>query len=324
MSNLYFPEKIGLSAMDVFKHIPTPCLIWDFRMNVVASNIAASELFCISKVPILCDDFFLALVEAQPSGITTKTLFADNFQKTLDEGGSNFHVFSYDLEQKHLHRYGLTMRKLPNDGEVFVICTAVALSMPGKEAESKLFMPGIQDLTEEIPSLLGELFQRDASHSKAILKNIIDKQSALTHDDLRLFIINTHAMKGALSNIGVEHLANFAGELEQAARKGEFDVMFERTPAFLNELAKITANDPQKEKEAKPYSQTALYDTLVIVHDSCGEYDMDGEATASLRKLSEMELSDEMRSIVNKINVYVLRGDFELAAAMAKSTAETL
>jgi CheY-like chemotaxis protein len=97
---------------------------------------------------------------------------------------------------------------------------------------------------------LAEVCVRDASKAIATLESILEKHSAnvdaYNEDDIRMYIINVHGMKGALGNIGEKELSAAAAKLEKAGKEKNTAVMTAETPELLNRLrAMIRELTPQ-------------------------------------------------------------------------------
>ena len=190
------------------------------------------------------------------------------------------------------------------------------------KSDSKNHMPPIQNISEN--RMLAELFQKDANHSRTVLQDIYNRRGRYTNDDIQLYIINVHAMKGALANIRQNDLAKLASELEQAARGGDTDIMDKKTPVFLERLEKAAAQFKQKEVNNIEYDVKFIRDKLLIIHDSCSSYDIDNTASAALAELAKSALPLQISEDVIELGEYMLRGDFEEGAELAKRLADTL
>jgi signal transduction histidine kinase/DNA-binding response OmpR family regulator len=104
-------------------------------------------------------------------------------------------------------------------------------------------------LSVPVDNSLLSIFARDAKKSFAVLQSIHANGGAYEEKNLQTFIVNTHAMKSALANIGEKELSKFASELEQAARKRNFSVVATKTPKFLDALCTIIEKVAPKQEE---------------------------------------------------------------------------
>ncbi|MCL1925885.1 MAG: ATP-binding protein, partial [Syntrophorhabdaceae bacterium] len=108
----------------------------------------------------------------------------------------------------------------------------------------------VGDKTSEtsIEPRLARIFVSDAEKAITALGSIFSNRFR-RDDDLKIFVVNAHAMKNALLNIGELALANTAYKLELIGKKGNVDVMLAEMPAFLNALQAVTEKMRQKEEE---------------------------------------------------------------------------
>jgi len=102
---------------------------------------------------------------------------------------------------------------------------------------------------------LAKIFSRDAEKAAATLEAIQEKEGNYGDEDIQTYIINVHAMKSALANIGETALSDSALKLEQAGRARDTAVMTAETPAFLNSLRALI--EKIKPKDADTGGKTA-------------------------------------------------------------------
>jgi signal transduction histidine kinase/DNA-binding NarL/FixJ family response regulator len=82
---------------------------------------------------------------------------------------------------------------------------------------------------------LTELFIRDAEKAAAVLKGYKSYES----DNLKMYIINIHALKSMLANVGETALSALARDLEQAGNDKNISFISKETPSFLDDLQKV-------------------------------------------------------------------------------------
>jgi CheY-like chemotaxis protein/HPt (histidine-containing phosphotransfer) domain-containing protein len=92
--------------------------------------------------------------------------------------------------------------------------------------------PAEESKTPHIDPELAKLFILDVEKAAAALKEYKSYES----DNLQTYIINTHALKSVLANIGETALSDLARELEAAGRDKNISFISKETPAFLNDL----------------------------------------------------------------------------------------
>jgi len=86
---------------------------------------------------------------------------------------------------------------------------------------------------------LAELAVRDATKALDVLEAICRKQDTFGNDDFNAYIVNIHAMKSVLMNIGETDLSNIASQLETACKNRDISVISNNTPLFLSTLRRV-------------------------------------------------------------------------------------
>jgi len=175
---------------------------------------------------------------------------------------------------------------------------------------------------ESVGEALLSIFVRDAKKSEKILRAIYDRRDAYEKDDMALYIINVHAMKSALANIGENEISEFADELEQAAREQKFSVIAVKTPEFLDALQTVILSVP-KQKENDNEDVAYLREKLLIIQSACEDYDKKSAKTA-LAQLNEKTWSRKTKETLDKIAEHILHSEFEKAAVVAKNSIESM
>jgi HPt (histidine-containing phosphotransfer) domain-containing protein len=167
---------------------------------------------------------------------------------------------------------------------------------------------------------LAAIFSRDAE--KAIERlNAICENAYRNDDDIRQYIINVHAMKSALTNIGETGLSAAAFKLEQAGRAGDVKVMIAKTPAFLEALRNVVEKNKPKEEDAdgEATDEDAAYlsQKLADLQAACADYDK-RTAKEITSELKQKTWPHQVKELLNTISEYLLHSDFEEAAKLAK------
>ena len=169
---------------------------------------------------------------------------------------------------------------------------------------------------------LQKIFARDAKKALAVIEGIFLKIDAVSDDDLRLYIINVHAMKSALANIGEQKASGLAGALERAGKERNIKELQTETPPFLALLQaiveKIGGEETNKENTDFDADPAALRKQLALITEACEEYD-DLAAEAALAELGQMSWSKETKEFLERIAELILHSDFESAAAEASA-----
>ena len=169
----------------------------------------------------------------------------------------------------------------------------------------------------QVNTELFKIFTRDAEKAIIVLQSC-EERNSYGSDDLQMYIINIHALKSALANIGETNLSGFAGELEDAGRDGRIAFIAERTPAFLSELrAVVDKLKPEAEEQLSDISdedKAYLRKVLLTVKEACAVYDKKA-AKAALAELKQKPLPKMYGELLDTIAEHLLHSDFNEAEA---------
>ncbi|MDR1838498.1 MAG: response regulator [Treponema sp.] len=173
---------------------------------------------------------------------------------------------------------------------------------------------------QQVDSQLAEIFTRDAEKAAATLETLL-QNNLKTESDIKLYIINIHAMKSALANIGKMELSAVALKLEQAGREKEIDVILSETQGFISELHNVINEIRPKDEENQISEDTKeslifLREKLTIIKEACIEFDKKSVKNA-LNELREKKWSHDTKELLNKIAECILHSEFDSAAALA-------
>ncbi|GBU27850.1 hypothetical protein R84B8_01391 [Treponema sp. R8-4-B8] len=176
-----------------------------------------------------------------------------------------------------------------------------------------------------VNSEIAKIFARDAKKSIAILEAIHERRYNFSDDDIRSYIINVHAMKSALANIGEAKLSSIALKLEDAGRQQNIAVISDETPAFLTELrAVIEKISPDKDIEEEEVSinikdkdKALLIEKLTVIQNACAEYDKK-TAKDALAQLRQKTWPHKVTEILEKIAEHLLHSEFTEVSNMAE------
>jgi signal transduction histidine kinase len=173
---------------------------------------------------------------------------------------------------------------------------------------------------------LASIFVRDAGRVAAALEAMHINQYR-RDDDVQLFVVNVHAMKSALANIGEAESALLAHKLEQAGRKKDIAAMSQETPDFLDALREAIAKFAQREEEAGNGMEDGdlayLREKLLAIHAACAAYDKKA-AKDALAALRQKAWPRSIREQVDAIAGHLLHSDFAEAVALAEMIGRTL
>ncbi|MDR0320703.1 MAG: response regulator [Treponema sp.] len=188
------------------------------------------------------------------------------------------------------------------------------------ESARKHLNAGKNSVPQTIDPQLAAIFIRDAEKATTALKAIHEK-NVYKDSDIQTYIINIHAMKSALANIGETELSAFALKLEEAGKQGNTAVLSSETAAFLEGLRAVTGKI--KPKEDGKTTTVDSDDDRLYLHEKLAQIQ---KASAALDKktakdaLSELQQktwSPPIKDLLGAISDYLLHSEFEKAANLA-------
>jgi len=165
-----------------------------------------------------------------------------------------------------------------------------------------------------IDSQLAEFFIRDTKKAVKILESIYINKCRRA-DDISMFIINVHAMKSALANVGEKDLSQEALKLEQAGRDNDIKLILEELPLFLNSLYTVISKFEEKEQKVQKegygdYLQ--LKEKLLEIRAACGEYNKK-TAKNILSELKKKAWSQPVEEHLGILAGFLLHSEFDEA-----------
>jgi len=180
---------------------------------------------------------------------------------------------------------------------------------------------------KRIPSLgvqqadlqLAKIFARDAEKAVDVIQNCIQK-NLNDEKDLHMYIINVHAMKSALANIGEKELSATALRLEQAGRGNDVNVLLSETDGFLEKLNKVINEIKSKEEkneltEDSEESLVLLKEKLKIIKAACAEMEKK-VIKNTLNELKEKTWSQKTNDLLSSIEEHLLHSEFDEASTL--------
>ncbi|MCL2387264.1 MAG: ATP-binding protein [Defluviitaleaceae bacterium] len=291
----------------------------------IAIDTAESGILAIEKVKAgeVYDIIFMDHMMPDMDGVeTTKVLrkmgyyhpivaltanaFSDMATMFLENGFSGY--ASKPIDFKQLDKYLMQFIRDKQPPEVIA---------QARKAKAALYAG--RDKNEGLSVILINSFIRDAKKAMFIVEslNIYDVPD---DEELQAFIVQTHAMKSALTNVGKKELANVAKALEQAARDQNISLINDKTPYFLTELAKIIKELEIKSNESSVDNEQDmifLREQMGLIWEACEFFDIDG-ANDALKLLGEKSFSAETRSLISEVEDLILSGDFGEAGEIAR------
>jgi signal transduction histidine kinase/DNA-binding response OmpR family regulator len=158
-------------------------------------------------------------------------------------------------------------------------------------------------------------FLRDAKKVTKKLTSIMQDQT-FDEEALKLYTINTHAIKSALANIGAAELSDIAYALEEASRASDTDTIKAETLPFLESLAEITKRLTPETTDSADHDPELLSEKLQHIRTACDAYDKKS-ARKALAALNEKQWSPQTRALLENITAALLHSNFEEAGRLA-------
>jgi len=194
-----------------------------------------------------------------------------------------------------------------------------------KEKEKMDLKAGRNSGHQQIDPQLAEIFARDAKKAVKSIKSSIENHIN-GKNDLQTYIINIHAMKSALANIGEKGLSSAAFRLEQAGREKDINVILTETNDFLDKLNLVVNeiepdNEDDESIEDTEESLILLNDKLMIIKNACMALDKK-TAKDVLNELRKNQWSHKTRELLNLISEHLLHSEFEEASALVEKYRE--
>jgi HPt (histidine-containing phosphotransfer) domain-containing protein len=185
----------------------------------------------------------------------------------------------------------------------------------------------VADTEPQLDPELAKVFTNDAEKVIAILQGY-EARGTYEGADLQMYIINVHALKSALANIGETKLSGLAKELEEAGREKNTAYIADETPAFLKGLRAVVdklnvGKEEHRAGEATEEELAYLGKMLLAIKEACAEYDIDA-AMATLAELKQRPWPGEYDELLDTISEHLLHSDFDEAEAVCAARLSAL
>jgi CheY-like chemotaxis protein len=169
-----------------------------------------------------------------------------------------------------------------------------------------------------------EYFVRDAEKAVKVM-NAICVNNCRREDDLPVFIINIHAMKSAVANIGESKLAEEASKLEQVGRDSNVKLIMSALPEFLNSLKQVIeklkpSEDEEENIKGEMGDASFLQEKLAAIQKACASLDKKG-AKEALSQIRQKAWQKPIRDQLSAIAEHLLHSEFDEATNAAKKLA---
>ncbi|MDR0503287.1 MAG: response regulator [Treponema sp.] len=244
---------------------------------------------------------------ARPIVALTANAIAGQAEMFMKNGFDGFISKPIDIRQLNV-----SLNKLIRDKQPVEVVEAAQRE---KAEFDKKIKPGAQ---QQIDDQLAEIFSRDAGKALAVIENTL-KNNLQTSEDIHMYVINVHAMKSALANIGENELSARALKLEQAGREKVINVMLSDTQAFLDDLQKVIERIKPKDEDNKiedtDETLGILNGKLIVIREACEAYDKKAAKNA-LNELREITWSHGIKELINQLSEHLLHSEFDDASAL--------
>jgi CheY-like chemotaxis protein/HPt (histidine-containing phosphotransfer) domain-containing protein len=176
----------------------------------------------------------------------------------------------------------------------------------------------VADTLQQVDPELARIFTNDAERAMAIIQGY--EARSYEGSDLQMYIINVHALKSALANIGETKLSGLAKDLEQAGREKNLAYITDETPAFLKGLRLVVdklklGKEEHKAEEVSDEDMAYMRQMLMAIKEACAEYDVDA-AMAALTELKQKPWPGEYGKLLDTISEHLLHSDFDEAESV--------
>ena len=165
---------------------------------------------------------------------------------------------------------------------------------------------------------LHTIFVRDAKNVLQIFESMLKNLADASDEDLHLYAVKAHAIKGALANIGEMTLSQMAFTLEKAGKERNKIVIEHKTQGLIDALESIIERSEAERKSIeKEDDADYLRGQLRTISEACANYDID-TANDALTNLSRMSWTKETKEFLEQIAGHLLHSDFEEAGFLIK------
>jgi len=185
--------------------------------------------------------------------------------------------------------------------------------------KNDLYSGGQHDIAVDMQ--LAEYFLRDAKKAVNVLTAIYENKCRRV-EDIQMFIINVHAMKSALANVGESELSNEALRLEQAGRDKNIDMIMSSLSDFIEDLKKVieklSPNEEIADEEIEVNSADLAFlrEKLDTIRKACDSFDKKTAKDA----LSDIKKKNHPKAIKDQLSEMaecLLHSEFDEAAKIA-------
>jgi signal transduction histidine kinase/FixJ family two-component response regulator len=308
-TNLYVARGLlapyGLSVETVLSGFEAVDKIKDgFTYDIIFMDHMMPRMDGIEATKIIRDSGY-----SQPIVALTANALAGQAAIFMENGFDDFISKPIDTRQLNMTLNKLIRDKYPAD----------VVEAARKQKESLYSGNGQK---KEVGPELAEIFVRDAQKAIAVMEPVYLNNFS-KDDDLSAFVINIHAMKSALANIGEKELSAEAAALEHVGREKDINLLLSGFPPFLEMLNTVIKKLEPKEdagKNAEDAGNNAgdlgdnqyLKEKLLAVKEACTSYDKK-TAKDTLAEIRGKTWSKPVSEQLGELSAHLLHSDFDEA-----------
>ena len=236
---------------------------------------------------------------SKPIVALTANALAGQAEMFLNSGFDEFISKPIDIRQLNLTLNRLIRDKMP-----------VNIVKAAREQRNAF----ISKQNNHLDSQLVEFFINDAKKAFKILEDIFINRCR-SEDDISMMIINVHAMKSALANVGETKLSAEASKLEQAGREKNINYILTELPTFLETLVAVIQKFEDREKYYEKRDDgdfPFLNEKLRELRNACLEINKKA-AKVLLAELRHRKWPSETNEWLGLIAGYLLHSEFDEA-----------
>jgi len=241
---------------------------------------------------------------AQPIVALTANALAGQAAIFMENGFDDFISKPIDTRQLNMVLNKLVRDKYP----------AEVVEAARKQKEALL---ASSEQKESLSPDLAEIFVRDAKKAVAVMEPLYSNSFG-GNDDLSTFVINIHAMKSALANIGEAALSAEAAALEHVGREKDINLILSGFPPFLERLNTVVKKlEPEGagKNESVAGDNKFLEEKLLAVKEACASLDKKA-AKDTLAELRKKTWSSSVSEQLSVIGAHLLHSEFDEAVQM--------
>jgi PAS domain S-box-containing protein len=240
----------------------------------------------------------------KPIVVLTANAIAGQADMFMENGFDDFISKPIDMRQLNMVLNKLIRDKYPHD----------VVEAAKKQRDTKL--SGARN-GKPVDLQLGKFFLNDAKKAITALEALLSNKLRRI-DDPSVFIVNVHAMKSSLANIGETDLSAEAAKFEQAGREQNTALILSELPAFLEQLytivekfeSKEEARNKTNDKKIEDKNIPLLKEKLLAVKSACESYDK--KATKDiLAELRQKTWPQSVEGLFDILTGLFLHSDFD-------------